>query len=168
MSLHCYRWLADRRVGGTRTPNNWFWRPALYQLSYDPMVRFFQCYLEWLSPPVTPALGLPKSHLDAVLTAEFPRGSGRSRTFDKLIKSQSLCQAELQIREHVVTGMLRPAHGSCLLGEVCHAYISPLHESQRLFRRSSSCFTDRSQLRRVRSYAVSTRRLNSPGNFPAS
>lgn len=25
------------RPGGTRTPNPWFWRPVLYQLSYGPM-----------------------------------------------------------------------------------------------------------------------------------
>src|SRR5262245_34064775 len=24
------------RPGGTRTPNRWFWRPVLYQLSYRP------------------------------------------------------------------------------------------------------------------------------------
>src|SRR5262245_1915671 len=25
------------RAGGTRTPNRWFWRPVLFQLSYDPL-----------------------------------------------------------------------------------------------------------------------------------
>ena len=25
------------RAGGTRTPDHWFWRPGLYQLSYRPI-----------------------------------------------------------------------------------------------------------------------------------
>src|SRR5262245_40432484 len=29
----------DDRAGGTRTPNPRFWRPVLYQLSYDPSLR---------------------------------------------------------------------------------------------------------------------------------
>src|SRR3954454_8964031 len=32
---HCLG-VESRRAGGTRTPNRRFWRPELYQLSYDP------------------------------------------------------------------------------------------------------------------------------------
>ena len=39
----CRRLLVRRgrvdRAGGTRTPNPRFWRPVLYQLSYDPLPR---------------------------------------------------------------------------------------------------------------------------------
>ena len=38
-ALHDDHITGMRRARGTRTPNRWFWRPELYQLSYCPSPR---------------------------------------------------------------------------------------------------------------------------------
>ncbi len=66
------------RPGGTRTPNRRFWRPVLYQLSYGPLLFFWEATLA----PVP-----------------FRSGQGRNRTADTTIFSRVLYQLSYLARK---------------------------------------------------------------------
>src|SRR5215217_2569871 len=68
------------RGGGHRTPNLWFWRPALCQLSYAPVAFLARCSIR--------ADRIKPRRVGLVLTPEFSRRR-RRRRFCRLRGSQS-------------------------------------------------------------------------------
>ncbi len=54
------------RSGGNRTPNLRFWRPALYQLSYTPMVAYFSILVTTPAPTVFPPSRIAKFNFSLI------------------------------------------------------------------------------------------------------